>query len=193
MANKRMQRKNPPKFRCQKCKQEFEGEYKHLAKALRHVKDHFRISQQEIIDGTPKLYTHYLEYWENGQWVKDNENENEELDFDEIIEAYRDIVTQSGPLRWYVLPRVKLDSPETVSEAFKRAAKYIAKNLTDEEVEDLFVELTPELEKDIKDLSLKVTKIGPIPHHITDPEDKSLPALQKSLENCASPEDENGG
>ena len=66
-------RKNPPKFRCQKCKKEFEGEYNHLSRAFRHVKNHFRISQQEIIDGTPKLYTHYLEYWEDGQWINDQE------------------------------------------------------------------------------------------------------------------------
>lgn len=66
-------RKNPPKFRCQKCKKEFEGEYNHLSRAFNHVKNHFRISQQEIVDGTPKLYTHYLEYWEDGQWVHDKE------------------------------------------------------------------------------------------------------------------------
>lgn len=62
-----VRRKNPLKYRCQKCKREF----KNLSKAFRHVKDEFRILQKEIVDGTMKLYTHYLEYWENGQWTHD--------------------------------------------------------------------------------------------------------------------------
>lgn len=60
------QRLRPTKYRCMKCRKEFVGEK--LARAFRHVRSHFKITQQEIVEGTPKLYTHYLQYWIDGEW-----------------------------------------------------------------------------------------------------------------------------